>query len=104
MSCEPSSGRPASLGVESGDGFRRFPVTTMRRSCTQVTIVIIVDAAIPIILCSVRNGGGGLPPIGFGEGTNRQAQSRIAAETAGGLFSADPTSIDNGYISIPAEQ
>lgn len=43
-------------------------------------------------------------PIAFGEGADQQVLSRIASVTAGRLFSADPQSIGNIYLSISAEQ
>ncbi len=43
-------------------------------------------------------------PIAFGEGADQDVLSRIAKVTAGQLFSADPSSIDNIYLSISAEQ
>lgn len=43
-------------------------------------------------------------PIAFGEGADQAVLSRIASVTAGQLFSADPSSISNIYLSISAEQ
>lgn len=43
-------------------------------------------------------------PIAFGEGADQDVLSRIAKVTAGQLFSADPSSINNIYLSISAEQ
>ncbi len=43
-------------------------------------------------------------PIAFGEAADQDVLSRIANVTGGQLFSADPTSISNVYLSISAEQ
>ncbi|MCA9837177.1 MAG: VWA domain-containing protein [Trueperaceae bacterium] len=43
-------------------------------------------------------------PIAFGEGADQDVLSRIAKVTAGQLFTADPSSISNIYLSISAEQ
>ena len=43
-------------------------------------------------------------PIAFGEGADKDVLNRMASVTAGRLFSADPRSIGNVYLSISAEQ
>ncbi|MCB8979476.1 MAG: VWA domain-containing protein [Ardenticatenaceae bacterium] len=43
-------------------------------------------------------------PIAFGEGADQDVLSRIANVTGGRLFTADPASISNVYLSISAEQ
>ncbi len=43
-------------------------------------------------------------PIAFGEDADEDLLSRIATVTGGRLYTADPTSISNVYISISAEQ
>ena len=43
-------------------------------------------------------------PIAFGEGADQPVLERMASVTAGRLFTADPESISNVYISISAEQ
>jgi hypothetical protein len=43
-------------------------------------------------------------PIAFGSAADAQVLSRIATVTGGRLFSADPESISNVYVSISAEQ
>jgi len=43
-------------------------------------------------------------PIAFGEAADQDVLSRIATVTGGGLFTADPSSISNVYLSISAEQ
>lgn len=43
-------------------------------------------------------------PIAFGEGADQDVLNRIANVTGGRLFSADPASISNVYLSISAEQ
>ena len=43
-------------------------------------------------------------PIAFGEGADQAVLERVASVTAGRLFTADPASIGNVYISISAEQ
>lgn len=43
-------------------------------------------------------------PIAFGEAADQDVLNRIANVTGGRLFSADPTSISNVYLSISAEQ
>ena len=43
-------------------------------------------------------------PIAFGEGADKDVLNRMASVTAGRLFSADPQSIGNVYLSISAEQ
>ena len=43
-------------------------------------------------------------PIAFGEGADQGVLERIANVTAGRMFTADPSSIDNVYVSISAEQ
>ena len=43
-------------------------------------------------------------PIAFGEAADQDVLNRIATVTGGRLFSADPASIGNVYLSISAEQ
>jgi Ca-activated chloride channel family protein len=43
-------------------------------------------------------------PIAFGEGAAVDVLERIAAVTGGRMYSADPASISNAYLSISAEQ
>ena len=43
-------------------------------------------------------------PIAFGEGADTDVLARIANVTGGRMFTADPASISNVYISISAEQ
>ncbi|MCB9006862.1 MAG: VWA domain-containing protein [Ardenticatenaceae bacterium] len=43
-------------------------------------------------------------PIAFGDAADQDVLNRIANVTGGRLFSADPTSISNVYLSISAEQ
>jgi Ca-activated chloride channel family protein len=43
-------------------------------------------------------------PIAFGEAADQDVLNRIANVTGGQLFSADPASISNVYLSISAEQ
>lgn len=43
-------------------------------------------------------------PIAFGEGADQDVLDRIADVTGGRLFTADPASISNVYLSISAEQ
>ncbi|MAT98717.1 MAG: hypothetical protein CL608_16360 [Anaerolineaceae bacterium] len=43
-------------------------------------------------------------PIAFGEAADQDVLNRIANVTGGRLFTADPTSISNVYLSISAEQ
>jgi Ca-activated chloride channel family protein len=43
-------------------------------------------------------------PIAFGEGAATDVLERIAAATGGRMYSADPASISNAYLSISAEQ
>ncbi|MFQ5421125.1 MAG: VWA domain-containing protein [Anaerolineae bacterium] len=43
-------------------------------------------------------------PIAFGEGADQNVLNRIASVTGGRLFTADPDSISNVYLSISAEQ
>ncbi|MCB8940648.1 MAG: VWA domain-containing protein [Ardenticatenaceae bacterium] len=43
-------------------------------------------------------------PIAFGEAADQDVLNRIANVTGGRLFTADPTSIGNVYLSISAEQ
>ncbi len=43
-------------------------------------------------------------PIAFGQAADQDVLNRIANVTGGRLFSADPTSISNVYLSISAEQ
>jgi Ca-activated chloride channel family protein len=43
-------------------------------------------------------------PIAFGEAADQEVLARIASVTGGRLFSADPASISNVYLSISAEQ
>ncbi|MCP4426514.1 MAG: VWA domain-containing protein [Chloroflexi bacterium] len=43
-------------------------------------------------------------PIAFGEGADADVLARIANVTGGRMFTADPTSISNIYLSISAEQ
>jgi len=43
-------------------------------------------------------------PIAFGEDAAKNVLERIAAATGGRLYSADPASISNAYLSISAEQ
>lgn len=43
-------------------------------------------------------------PIAFGEGADDAVLNRVARVTGGRMFTADPTSISNVYLSISAEQ
>jgi Ca-activated chloride channel family protein len=43
-------------------------------------------------------------PIAFGEGAAQDVLERIAVATGGRMYSADPASISNVYLSISAEQ
>ncbi len=43
-------------------------------------------------------------PIAFGEAADEAVLARIAQVTGGRMFTADPTSIGNVYLSISAEQ
>ena len=43
-------------------------------------------------------------PVAFGEAADEAVLSRMATVTGGRLFTADPTSISNVYLSISAEQ
>jgi hypothetical protein len=43
-------------------------------------------------------------PIAFGEAADQDVLNRIANVTGGRLFTADPSSISNVYLSISAEQ
>ena len=43
-------------------------------------------------------------PIAFGEGADDSVLTRMARVTGGRMFTADPTSISNVYLSISAEQ
>jgi hypothetical protein len=43
-------------------------------------------------------------PIAFGEDAAEDVLGRIATVTGGRMYSADPASISNAYLSISAEQ
>jgi len=43
-------------------------------------------------------------PIAFGEGAAEGLLARIASVSGGQMFTADPASISNVYLSISAEQ
>jgi len=42
--------------------------------------------------------------IAFGDGADREALNRIAHQTGGAVFAADPGTIDQTYLRISAEQ
>ena len=43
-------------------------------------------------------------PIAFGDGADTDVLERVASVTGGRMFTADPNSIGNIYVSISAEQ